>query len=487
MSVITILGNASPRIGTATKYVAITPYANILRNSMAASQENILWDIYILENGKWRKTQENSKKGKEVEYNFTQRSLLRKGIKLVVNIDGEIGELLIKPMPALAPKILKVELLDVNYRKINRTISYNDKIYAKAYCVDLDGQNIDFSLWEDDVIGVGHHKDNENNHIATASAKVVKGRTDVTFNMSHYAFAALIANIKNPKGKNSEGETHEYYVTAEYNHKKTASNNINIKNTKNEQPQPNTPKSSTQNNSKYNVLDKKGIVYSIELQDNKGTKINRNIHYGETIKVVIRGHNLVGKPCVLKLWEHDTFGDNDLLYRQNIVMKNSPHEVSITLTSKMQTIGEIGNKPKNPDIGEYSLIDNYQEVFAEVIYDNLIYRTKPNIKVNINALPTKQETGKSASKVEGKNKDGIVNNEGKCYCYLQGIVKKSCKEKGNAITDEHFESLSQDLGVDKKVFKAVAIVESGGKESFINIENTKKAKILYERHYMYRF
>lgn len=403
MSVISILGNTSPRIGTATKYVAITPYANILRNSMATSQENILWDIYVLENGKWRKTQGNSKKGKEVEYTFTQRSLLRKGIKLVANINGETGELLIKPMLALAPKILKVELLHVNYQKISKILNYTDVITARAHCVNLDGQFIDFSLWEDDVIGVGHHKDNENNHIATASAKVVKGRADVTFNMSHYAFAALIANIKNPKGKNSEGETHEYYVTAQYDQNKTASNNINIKNTNNQQPLPSTPKSSTKKNSKYNVVDKKGIIYSIELQDSKGNKIDRNIRYEETIKVVIRGHNLVNKPCVLKLWEHDTFGDNDLLYRQNIVMKNSPHEVSITLTPKMKTKGEVGFNPKNPDIGEYAT-GYYQEIFAEVVYGNTFLKTD-TIQVSINAQPTKQEIPKSPSKVGGNNKD----------------------------------------------------------------------------------
>lgn len=103
------------------------------------------------------------------------------------------------------------------------------------------------------------------------------------------------------------------------------------------------------------------------------------------------------------------------------------------------------------------------------------------------------DTGVSATKVDPpqqkkeKKEENTVKIIGTCYCHNQGIVETPCNGKGSLVTDKHFESLAKDIGVEAKVFKAVAIVESGGRKSFLNVDGKQKAKILYERHYMYRF
>ncbi|WP_423841573.1 N-acetylmuramidase domain-containing protein [Actinobacillus equuli] len=59
-----------------------------------------------------------------------------------------------------------------------------------------------------------------------------------------------------------------------------------------------------------------------------------------------------------------------------------------------------------------------------------------------------------------------------------------CSE-GTSILEQHYEILAKEFGIEKEVLKAVAEVESKGK-GFISLNGERRAKILFERHYMYR-
>ena len=93
-----------------------------------------------------------------VVYTFNQKSLMHKGIKIVVEQGENRGELIVHPQRAKEPKITKVELLDGNYKPIpkGKQISYKDTIIARAHCVEMFKMNVAFTLWEDDAQGEGH-------------------------------------------------------------------------------------------------------------------------------------------------------------------------------------------------------------------------------------------------------------------------------------------------------------------------------------------
>lgn len=87
----------------------------------------------------------------------------------------------------------------------------------------------------------------------------------------------------------------------------------------------------------------------------------------------------------------------------------------------------------------------------------------------------------------GRPTDRVYNSpKVRCFCHEKGMVSNPCSGYGTKITEAHYEKLAADLNVEKEVLKAVAIVESKG-EGFINDgTGRRRAKILFERHKMYR-
>ena len=79
-----IYGNLSPAVGKEEKYTIKAPFEefNLFPPPVQPIDHKVKWYIYVLENGKWRKTKENEKTGETVSYTFTQKSLSRKGIKI---------------------------------------------------------------------------------------------------------------------------------------------------------------------------------------------------------------------------------------------------------------------------------------------------------------------------------------------------------------------------------------------------------------------
>jgi len=72
-----------------------------------------------------------------------------------------------------------------------------------------------------------------------------------------------------------------------------------------------------------------------------------------------------------------------------------------------------------------------------------------------------------------------------CYCFEMGLVNNSCFGKGEKISDIDYENLATELDTESAAIYAVAKRESSGK-SFTKNDDKQVAKILYERHYMYR-
>lgn len=219
MTQLKITGNANPVVGEVEIYSIDDVFHKSMLQQNDASQNytpnafdnEIKWSIWILERGSWRKTKENDKTGKTVTYTFHQKSLLRKGIKLICKVNDKKAILDITPQRASQGKIIKVDLLDANYSKPTRPFAYNDWIVARVHCVDMERFPLQVTLWEDD--GGKTLQNTTNVKIETKKANVINGKADVKFYLdpSH----AWLANAKLALGDTSEGANHEYYVTAE--------------------------------------------------------------------------------------------------------------------------------------------------------------------------------------------------------------------------------------------------------------------------------
>lgn len=235
MSNLKIFGNHSPVVGV-KEYYSINelfgdsvPKQNFLPEYQVASNDQVKWSVWIFERGSWRKTKENNKTGITVDYIFYQKSLAREAIKISVEVNGEKAIFDIKPLKASQAKIVHVDLLDVNLSKPTKPFAYGDCIVARVHCVGMDRFSLAVTLWEDD--GDKTKQNTTNVRIQEKKGIVLNGKADVSFQLKP-SFAWL-ANAKLAEGDTSEGEYHEYYVTAEFlerKSKRVPSLNTNVPN-----------------------------------------------------------------------------------------------------------------------------------------------------------------------------------------------------------------------------------------------------------------
>lgn len=262
MSDFKITGNPSPEVGKEEFYSVNTllPKIGFYSDYIPSSTPNhyeypVTWEVYVLELSKWRKAKGNEKTGNTVSFTFLQRSLTRKGIRIVAKRGEQIAYLDIKTHPAEIPKIQSIELLDINGKKPTKPLAYGQTVKARVHCLHMDWQRVYVTLWEDDADGGGHNKLNEKNKAQTLSGTVKNGIADIDFKLT--PDFKKIANARNA----NEGQTHEYYATAEiFLQEKVSSNNLNVNNS-DYQPEPKQPAkkaipAETKDKSKK---DKKGI------------------------------------------------------------------------------------------------------------------------------------------------------------------------------------------------------------------------------------
>ncbi|WP_029269169.1 DUF5675 family protein [Flavobacterium sp. KJJ] len=481
MSDFKIIGNPDPVVGKEEFYSVNTFLSNVLPSQNSASdnsfEQPVKWEIYILENGRWRKTKENDKTGKKISYTFLQKSLNRKGIRILAKRGEDIARLNIKTHPAEKPKIESIELLDKNGQKPAKPLSYGQTLKARVHCLHMEKQKIFVTLWEDDAVGAGHNKANEKNIIQTLSGIVKKGKADVDF-LLRPSFAKIANKSKD------EGHIHEYYVTTDFNKDKIASNNVNVndldapvtpykrkvsvqkpgpaKSTVSS-PEPaqskaKTPSSGSSSSSSSSKT--KAEITNVHFTDTAGHAI-RGVFKDKQIKVWIDSVGLIGRQIRLKLYEDDgaeTF--RDLLFDEKFTIKSNTYGVLVPL----DTI------PKN--LGDDTFEGSQQELYADVqvLQTNI---NKHSDIVNVDAKVFKPDPVEVANKVAKVDKnDG--KDKGKVVCQkcidpvkvkqLEDLFPKADKETLRIIAEtytKHMKALKMDTCWNKAHFFAQAIVESG--------------------------
>jgi len=218
MSRLKIHGKADPVVGV-KEYYSIhdffgnsVPLPSTQPKSKSEFDEEIKWSIWILVGSSWTKISKNNKTGATVDYTFSQDSLTRKAIRMLVETNGERAVLDIKSQKATESKILFAELLDANYNTPARPFAYCDKLIARVHCINMERYPITVTLWEDD--GGKNKKNTTDLKIDIQKGNVLNGVADVTFYLSPNF--TWLANAKLAPNDSSEGAFHEYYVTAEF-------------------------------------------------------------------------------------------------------------------------------------------------------------------------------------------------------------------------------------------------------------------------------
>ncbi len=420
-----ITGNSAPKTGVTTLYKVAEWYPA----TPAASRNEALvtWELFKKRaDGKFTTT--NIKKKGRGEFTFGSKAHL-----YTYKVEGYLHSpegvspmsMVITPQkndkqPTAEKNILGIKLTYRDGSAVTKTLSYRDQLRATAKCQNLEGKTLVFTLWEDDENGAGHHVKNQK---ILQSPPILVDRKGY----ARWDFTLLTTFIALANKREDDKKQHEYYVTAEYNGKMNASGNVNANNPQFKKPPtavqpklkptPNAPKTSTNPASKHNQPDKKGIIRSIKLADKDGNAFTKKPKFGDTISVIIDARNVKGLSYTLRLWEHDNIGDHDLLYNNTHIFKSDLQRALITLTGKMQKIGETGNNPKKPDSGEY-LTGNYQEIFAEVIFEKVSAKSAV-IDVGIMEEPKKQVTGSSTTMVKQKPAEKISS---KCECQQYNLI-----------------------------------------------------------------
>ncbi|WET49288.1 peptidoglycan DD-metalloendopeptidase family protein [Chryseobacterium indologenes] len=439
--VLKIIGNPSPKTGEKTIYKVTEWYPTTPAKERKESL--VTWELFRKrDNGKFTTT--NIKKQGIGEFTFRKDAW-----KYIYRIEGYIHHpegkepmsIIVKPQknstqaPPKEKKILEVKLVYQDGSPISKALNYKDQLRAIAKCQGLEGENITFTLWEDDENSKGHNPKNQ--FITKSSPIQVDSKGYARWN-----FGLLDTYISIANKREDDTKQHEYYVTANYNGKIGASDNVNANNPEykaptppvkqptgaqtlpqpSPQPNPDTPKGSTRPNSPNNQPDKQGAITKIKLTDKNGKEFTQNPKSGESIKILIEGNDIAGKNYVLKIWEHDSSGNNKPLYNRPQTFKENKEEITIPLTDEMQKSGGI-NDPKTNN-GEYWK-GGQHEIFAEVIFLNISTQSKA-ISVDPLEAPKKQDNGTTPT---NKEKDTLPANK-VCECEEFKLIwgkKVSCK------------------------------------------------------------
>lgn len=217
-----ISGNPSPKVGEAVTYTVTDWYPSTPQNQR--NPANVTWELFKKRsNGRFTST--NIKKTGLGNFTFgevAQKHTYRLEAYLFEPEGRGASTIEINPQPAAVPKIEKVELQYVDDSP-GTVFSFTEKMRARAQCVNLNGEKLKFTLWEDDVTGEGH--DAKNLLIETKEATVDRsGVATAEFILTRALMQKAMQGETDPKQL-------EFYVTVEYfSHKKHATDNVNVNN-----------------------------------------------------------------------------------------------------------------------------------------------------------------------------------------------------------------------------------------------------------------
>lgn len=217
-----ISGNTSPKIGEAVTYTVTDWYPSTPQNQRNPAK--VTWELFKKRsNGRFTTT--NIKKIGDGNFTFgevAQKHTYRLEAYLFESEGSGTSTLEITPQPAAVPKIEKVELQYVDDSP-GAVFSFTEKMRARAQCVNLNGQKLKFTLWEDDEAGEGHNAKN-----------LLIETKEATVNSSGVAVAEFVltkALMQKAMQGEADAKQLEFYVTVEYfSHTKHATDNYNVDN-----------------------------------------------------------------------------------------------------------------------------------------------------------------------------------------------------------------------------------------------------------------
>ncbi|WP_409416328.1 glycoside hydrolase family 104 protein [Flavobacterium sp. PS2] len=420
MSNLKIFGNPNPVVGV-KEYYSINDFfgdssskQNILPEYQVASNDQVKWSVWIFDKGSWRKTKENNKTGITVDYIFYQKSLIREGIKLSVEVNGEKAIFDIKPLRASQAKIVHVDLLNANLSKPTKPFVYGDWIVARVHCVGMDRFSIKATLWEDDG---GKTKQNTTNvRIQEKIGNVLNGIADVSFYLD--PSNAWLANMKLAEGDTNEGEYHEYYVTAEFLERKlkrVPSLNTNVPN----------PDYKPEVVIKQTPAEKKGPSKKEEKGINKSE--NKVYDYHEA-KVAIKPTTDFN-PVWEKINSLMKVNTDNNWWKKKEEKKNGicESEARVRAFMRMLRVKEdtVGDSGYEKNVGGKSFIKDYKKDWS----------THPKISIYIKRI-NKNSNAAGAYQFMGDTYDEIIRNYGKRY-KISNFTKES-QDKMCLILMKHY-------------------------------------------------
>ncbi|MBW7676325.1 peptidoglycan DD-metalloendopeptidase family protein [Chryseobacterium chendengshani] len=217
-----ITGNTSPKIGEATVY-SVTDWYPATPQSQR-SDAAVTWELFKKRsNGRFTST--NIKKTGTGTFTFgevAQRNTYRLEAYLYEPEGNGPTTLEINPQPVAIPRINKVELQYVDDTP-GTVFSYSEKLRARAQCVNLTGQKLKFSLWEDDAVGEGHNASN----LLIETKESTVDRSGV----ATAEFMLTRALMQKAMRGETDPQKLEFYVTVEYfSDRKHATDNIHVNN-----------------------------------------------------------------------------------------------------------------------------------------------------------------------------------------------------------------------------------------------------------------
>ncbi|MDY0989816.1 hypothetical protein SOM12_20455 [Flavobacterium sp. CFBP9031] len=428
MSDFRIIGNPDPVVGKEEFYSvntflpSVLPFQNTASNN--SFEQPVKWEIYILENGRWRKTKENDKTGKRISYTFLQKSLERKGIRILARRGEDVARLNVTTHPAEKPKIESIELLDKNGKIPSKALSYGQTLKARVHCLHMEKHKVSVTLWEDDAAGAGHNKENEKNIIQTLSGVVKNGKADVDFLLK--PSFAKIAKQNGPE----EGKVHEYYVTTDFNKDKIASNNVNVNDLetpvapfkgkvpvqqqtpakpKASLPQPVQTKTKAPASGSSSAPKVKAEITNVHLTDTAGRAIS-GVFKGKEIKVWIDSKGLIDKEIRLKLYDEDGIS-NDLLFDEKFTIKSNIYAVVVALNQipRSKGGGYWGEGAEQEVYAYVEVIQTGEHKESKVVdVDATVFKPDPVEQTNKVAKVGGEQKKEKFEKVIGLGKEAVL-------------------------------------------------------------------------------
>lgn len=427
-----ISGNARPIIGQKEMYSVsfadenahphehwLNPSGLLYETPLQA--DGTQWEVMVKTGTGWRKGG-SAKEGQTVPYTFGQKSLMHREIKIIARQGEHTAELVVHPQRAKEPKLLKVELLDVNYRPLpkGKVPSYQDTVIARAYCVEMFNMQVAFTLWEDDARGPGHNPAvnalNKINLIPLLGIVNSRGIAEVVFRLPSYTMAVVIANARMAPGDRNEGAAHEYYVTADVVSRniQKASPNVNVANPMHHpdpplqsnmperkaahppkvqpvpekpKPHPGSPKFPVTTGGESRSDDREKLLHA-GFVDAAGNRLHSS-RVGSTAVMKITARNMNNKKVRVKVWEQDNLlRTHDLIYDSSWILTGDENYIRLQLTKKMFDKARDGGTDSSR-----------QDYFIEVIHHDTSV-TSEVLAVSLDAAPAKAEKARSVSVVD---------------------------------------------------------------------------------------